>query len=245
MKKNYAAARPYLRGVTLKRAEVDSFDRFPYNVPALREFEALEIESAVTFFVGENGSGKSTLLEAIAMALGFGVEGGTMNVRIEGARDTTDLYKHLRLIKGTPKPTDYYFLRAESFHQVATYMDSVGYLGGYGNKSLHHRSHGEAFMSVLTEKLRGQGLYIFDEPEAALSPSRQLSALVAINDLVCMGSQFIIATHSPILMAYPGAKILSFSECGITPISYEDTEHYSITRDFLNNYKGMLRHLLA
>jgi predicted ATPase len=142
------------------------------------------------------------------------------------------------------RPTDHYFLRAESFYNVATYMDEIGCLGGYGGKSLHARSHGEAFTALLTLKLRGDGLYILDEPEAALSPNRQLQALRAIHDLVQDGSQFIIATHSPILMAYPEAKIVQLGPTGPVEVNYEDTEHYSITKAFLNNRRGMLRHLL-
>jgi predicted ATPase len=124
-------------------------------------------------------------------------------------------------------------------------MDNVGYLVGYGNKSLHERSHGEAFMTLLTTKLRGNGLYLLDEPEAALSPSRQLAALWAINHLVQENSQFIIATHSPILLAYPGARIVNFDGEGLTEIAYEDTEHFAITRDFLNNYERRLENLLT
>jgi predicted ATPase len=136
-------------------------------------------------------------------------------------------------------------LRAESFYNVATFMDETGYLGGYGNKSLHARSHGEAFMTLLTQKFSGRGLYLMDEPEAALSPNRQLAALTAIHQLVQDESQFIIATHSPILLSYPRAKILQFDGSGITEVAFEDTEHYAVTRDFLNNYPRRLEQLLA
>jgi predicted ATPase len=136
-------------------------------------------------------------------------------------------------------------LRAESFYNVATFMDGTGYLGGYGNKSLHARSHGEAFMTQLTQKFSGRGLYLMDEPEAALSPNRQLAALTAIHQLVQDESQFIIATHSPILLSYPRAKILQFDGSGITEVAFEDTEHYAVTRDFLNNYPRRLEQLLA
>lgn len=154
------------------------FDVYPFNIPAVRDIESIEFHRDVTFLVGENGSGKSTVLEAIAVALGYGPEGGTGNVRFQ----TTDsvvspLHDVLRLSRGFRKPKDGYFLRAESFFNVATYMDEVGYLGGYGDKSLHGRSHGEAFMALLVHKFRGEGLYLLDEPEAALSPNRQLAAL--------------------------------------------------------------------
>jgi predicted ATPase len=149
------------------------------------------------------------------------------------------------LSRGFRKPKDGYFLRAESFFNVATYMDEVGYLEGYGNRSLHARSHGEAFMALLTHKFRGHGLYLLDEPEAALSPNRQLAALSAIHQLVQESSQFIIATHSPILQSYPNARILQFDGAGISEVQYEDTEHFSVTRDFLNNYPRRLEQLLA
>jgi predicted ATPase len=149
------------------------------------------------------------------------------------------------LVKSYKVPKDHYFLRAESFYNVATYMDETGYLDGYGGKSLHQRSHGESFMTLLTTKLRGKGLYLLDEPEAALSPSRQLAALSAINQLVEDESQFIIATHSPILLAFPKAKVMLLDGAGITEVSYEDTEHYAVTRDFLNNYRRRLEMLFA
>ena len=142
-------------------------------------------------------------------------------------------------------PNDYYFLRAERFFNVATYMDETGYLGGYGNKSLHARSHGEAFMTTLTEKLQRQGFYVFDEPEAALSPTRQMVAVLVIHQLVLKNSQFIIATHSPILLSYPNAKISQLNATGIAETSYEDTEYYAMTKDYLNNHEKMLKILLG
>lgn len=155
------------------------------------------------------------------------------------------LYRHIKIVKSFKKPKDYYFLRAESFYNVATYMDETGYLDGYGNKSLHQRSHGEAFMATLTMKLRGNGLYVLDEPEAALSPTRQMAALSAIHELVKRDSQFIIATHSPILLAYPGAKLLRLNEEGISEVTYEETEHFSVMRGFLNNYTKFVKDLTA
>jgi len=155
------------------------------------------------------------------------------------------LHAHLRLSKSYKKPEDSYFLRAESFFNVATYMDEMPleYLESYGGKSLHAQSHGEAFMATLINKLRGKGLYLLDEPEAALSPSRQMAALSVIHQLVQDDSQLIIATHSPILLAYPNAKILMFTGGGIHEVAYEDTEHYAVTRDFLNNYPRRLEQL--
>lgn len=236
--------KPYLRQVAYKSEPGMDWDSFPFNIPAVRELEKLEFHPDVTFFVGENGAGKSTILQAIATALGFGPEGGTKNVQVQTSAADSSLHDCLRLGKSFASPRDAYFLRAESFFNVATYMDKVGYLDGYGNKSLHARSHGEAFMAVLLDKLQGQGLYLLDEPEAALSPNRQLAALSAIHQLVANESQFIIATHSPILLSYPNAKIFQFDGAGISEISYEDTEHYAVTRDFLNHYQRRLQQLL-
>lgn len=237
------AAKPYLQGLRFKSDSELNFDHYPYSIAAVQELEKLEFDADVTFFVGENGAGKSTVLEAIALAYGFSAEGGTLNVRQNSVDSCSDLHQHLRLHKSFAKPRDAYFLRAESFFNIATYMDEVGYTAGYGG-SLHERSHGEAFMALLLNKLKGQGLYLFDEPEAALSPNRQFAALSAIDQLVKQASQFIIATHSPILLAYPHAKIYQFDRTGITRVNYEDTEHYALTRDFLNHYPKRLQQLL-
>jgi predicted ATPase len=239
------SVKPYLQTIAVRAdAPVDD-TQYPYNIPAIREMGTLALHPDVTFFVGENGAGKSTLLEAIALALGFSREGGTRNFNVSTAQSESPLHEALKLARGFRRPGDGYFLRAESFYNVATYMDTTPYLGGYGGKSLHARSHGEAFMTLLTHKFRGKGLYLLDEPEAALSPSRQLAALRLIRELVDDASQFIIATHSPILLAYPGAKILLFDGSGITEVAYEDTEHYAITRDFLNHYPRRLEQLFS
>ncbi len=231
--------KPYLRSVTLyPRAEVDPAS-YPFTIPAVREMGVLVPHPDVTFFVGENGAGKSTLLEAIAVALGLPAEGGTRNVhRVQ--QEVSPLHSVLRLAKGWRQPRSSYFLRAESLFNVFTYLDQ---LGPGSPPSLHLRSHGEAFLDVL-QGFGRDGLYLLDEPEAALSPNRQLAALALIDRLVQEGCQFIIATHSPILLAYPNAKILSFDATGITEVAYEDTEHYAITRDFLNHYPRRLQQLL-
>lgn len=237
--------KPYLRTIALDpEADID-FESFPFSIPAIRDMSVIEFHSDVTFFVGENGSGKSTLMEAIAIANGFGPEGGTKSVQLETAQTTSPLHEYLRMVRSYKHPKDGYFLRAESFYNVATHMDEVGYLDGYGGKSLHLRSHGEAFMTLLTTKFRGKGLYLLDEPEAALSPNRQLAALSAIHQLVHDESQFIIATHSPILLSYPNAKILQFDGTGIYEVAYEDTDHYVVTKDFLNHYPKRLEYLLS
>ena len=239
------AAKPYLQQVSIRPDVEIEFETYPYNIPSVRELGHLDFHPDVTFFVGENGSGKSTILEAIAVALGYGPEGGTKNVQVQTTESVSPLHQALRLSRSFQKPTDGYFLRAESFFNVATYMDEVGYLGGYDNRSLHSRSHGEAFMALLTHKFRGKGLYLLDEPEAALSPNRQLAALSAIHQLVQNDSQFIIATHSPILLSYPRAKILQFDGSGISEVKFEDTEHFAVTLDFLNHYPRRLEQLLA
>lgn len=237
-------ARPYLQRVELKRDKIAAFDSYPWSIPAVQELDSIEFHSDVTFFVGENGTGKSTLIEAIALAMGFGPEGGTRNTRFATAADASGLHECIRLVRSFARPKDYYFLRAESFYNVATYMDEVNYLDGYGGKSLHARSHGEAFMTALNEKLRGNGFYIFDEPEAALSPNRQMAALASIHQLVRENSQLVIATHSPILLAYPAARIYLLDATGVAEVSYEDTEHFAVTRDFLNNHEQMVHYLL-
>lgn len=234
-------AKPYLKEIHLDRSAVPGFDEYPFNIAVVHELQVLKFHPDVTFLVGENGAGKSTLIEAIALVMGFGPEGGTKNVRLATAETVSVLSEYLKPVKSFKQPKDHYFLRAESFYNVATYMDQIGYLAGYGNKSLHERSHGEAFMATLTMKLRGKGFYIFDEPEAALSPTRQMAALGAIHQLVRDESQFIIATHSPILLAYPRAKILLLDEDGISEVDYEDTEHYSVTKQFLNNHQRMMQ----
>lgn len=236
-------SKPYLIRASIRPdADID-LDAYPFSIPAVREIENIEFHPNVTFLVGENGSGKSTVMEGIAVALGFGPEGGTRNVRFESDGAISPLHDSLRLARGVPKPRDEYFLRAESFFNIASYMDQTGYLSGYGGQSLHAQSHGESFMAVLLHKLRGNGIYLMDEPEAALSPNRQLAALRAIHQLVEDHSQFIIATHSPILLSYPNAKIYLFDKSGVSEVAFEDTEHFAVTRDFLNNYPRRLEQL--
>lgn len=240
--------KPYLRQIDLKREVIDSFDEYPFSIPSIKELDSLEFHEDVTFFVGENGSGKSTLLEAIAVALGFNPEGGNKNTNFLTNKNHSDLSQYIKTIKGFKKPSDWYFLRAESFYNLASYMEQDGrtsYLDSYGGKSLHQQSHGESFMATLLNKLRGNGLYLMDEPEAALSPTRQMAALSAIHQLVEEKSQFIIATHSPILLAYPRARIYEFSSAGINEVSYEETEHFEVTKEFLNNYEKMLEILMS
>ncbi|MDM0011721.1 AAA family ATPase [Variovorax sp. J22P168] len=245
-------AAPFVSRVALLRDRVESFDRYPFNLPALRGFDRLELHPRVNFFVGENGSGKSTLLEAMAVSLGFNAEGGSRNFNFGTRRSHSELHACLRLSKGIRRPRDGYFLRAESFFNVATEIEQLDaapsfgppVIESYGGRSLHEQSHGESFMALLTERFGGQGLYILDEPEAALSPQRQLAVLSRMHDLVRDGSQFIIATHSPILMAYPDACIYQFGAEGVSKVAYEATQHFRVTRDFLASPERMLRVLL-
>lgn len=233
-------AKPYLREISI-RDDVDfDEDDYPFSIPAVRFMDTILPHADVTFFVGENGAGKSTILEAIAVAMGLPGEGGSRHVSRE-EQDVSSLHASLKLVKSFRAPKDAFFLRAESLFNVFTFYENVG---SPARGALHQRSHGEAFMDVMLG-FKPRGLYLLDEPEAALSPSRQLAALSAIHQLVRQECQFIIATHSPILLSYPNAKILQFDGTGITEVAYEDTEHFAITRDFLNHHERRLEQLLA
>jgi predicted ATPase len=177
-------SKQYAIDVQLKRAEVPSFDAYPFSLPAVRHLEVLELHPCVTYVVGENGSGKSTLLEAIAVAWGFNPEGGTRNFRFGTRQSHSELHEYLRIAKGVRRPRDGFFLRAESFFNVATEIDRLDVVDSYGGRSLHEQSHGEAFLALMMNRFGGEGLYILDEPEAALSPQRQLTALARIHQLV-------------------------------------------------------------
>ena len=242
----------YLISFALRRQGVDSFERYPFSLPAVQALHQVDLHPKVTYFIGENGSGKSTLLEAIAVSLGFNAEGGSKHFRFGTRRSHSELHEHLVVAKGFRRPRTGFFLRAESFFNVATEIERLDEdpFGGppitdaYGGKSLHEQSHGESFFALISERFQGKGLYILDEPEAALSPQRQLSVLSRIHDLVLADSQFIIATHSPILLAYPDACIYQCGTHGIARVAYEDTEHYRVTRDFLADPQRMLRILM-
>jgi predicted ATPase len=193
--------------------------------------------------VGENGSGKSTLLEAIAANFGLNPEGGTKHERFTTRATHSKLFRSLILTKSRDAPTDSYFLRAESFYNVASGVSRRDF-EQYGGRGLHDQSHGESFLALVLHRLRGNGIYLFDEPEAALSPARQLALLAAMHRLVRRNSQFIIATHSPIILAYPGATIYLFGENALTRTTYLETEHYQVTKAFLERPERMLEELL-
>lgn len=245
--------KPYLREISLKRDKIADATKYPFTIPAVRHLDLLQFEPDVTFLVGENGTGKSTLLEAVSVALGFNAEGGSRNFNFSTRASHSDLHACLRLVRSYRRPRDGYFLRAESFFNVATEIERLDaeaahdypIIDAYGGRSLHEQSHGESLLALMIHRFRGQGLYILDEPEAALSPKRQLLILRRMRELVLQESQFIIATHSPILLAYPNAKILVLDQNGYKPVAYEETEHYQVMRRFLNDPEGALKTVFA
>ncbi|MED1916666.1 AAA family ATPase [Bacillus thuringiensis] len=229
----------YLRTIKLLREEFPNTKEYPFHLPSLRKLKTIDLEASVTFFVGENGSGKSTMLEAVAYQCGFHTAGGSRNNYYDVDRSESCLGDYIRL-SWLPKMTNGFFLRAESFYHFASHIDETerirgtGY-SGYGGRSLHNQSHGESFFALFANRFNGRGIYLLDEPEAALSPKRQIAFLYLMQDLVEEGAQFIIATHSPILLGYPDAKILNFDESPVQEVNYRDTEHYQLTRRFLEN----------
>jgi predicted ATPase len=237
---------PWLRRLWVEESRIVAGE-FPFTLPFARPQFGLEFRERVTMFVGENSTGKSTLLEAIAGHCGFGAQGGTRDHRFAGADSSDGLEAALRFA-WLPKVTRGFFLRAESFFNWAGWIDQVS-PGSDAGRALHRLSHGESFLATF-ERRFGDGapaIFLLDEPEAALSPSRQLALLVFVDQLVRQkGSQLVIATHSPILMAYPDATIYQLRPEGeITQVAYEDTEHFQVTRDFLNHREDFLRHLFS
>ena len=233
----------YIRGLSIDwdRIGPDSYLR---DIPAIKSVDYLAFSAPVTFFVGENGSGKSTLLEAIAVAYGFNPEGGTRNYRFSTYDSHSELCGAITLTKGAYRPGWGYFLRAESFYNVATADDEYGKEIGGVPHHFHEKSHGESFLALARDQFRPNGVYLLDEPEAALSPQRQLALLFEISQCAKEESQFIIASHSPILLGMPGADIRSFDEGRIHPCAYEDTDSYQITKMFVNSRERLLRRLL-
>lgn len=221
-------------------------DSFLRDIPAINNLQELALESPVTFFAGENGSGKSTLLEAVAIAYGFNPEGGTKNYSFSTYDSHSQLHEAVTLVKGCRKAKWGYFLRAESFYNVATKEEEYANdLFSYGcSDEFHKQSHGESFLSLAQNNFRENSVYILDEPEAALSPQRQLTLMMEIYRFAQRGSQFIIVSHSPILLGFPDADILCFDDTGIHKIRYEDTDSYQITSLFLNDRERLLNQLL-
>lgn len=236
---------PYLVHLELHRDRIPNPACYPFNLPAFRELTRLPFHPKVTFLVGENGSGKSTLLEAIAVESGLNPEGGSRHFNFATRATHSALCDIVRLSKTASTPSDSFFLRAESFYNVATEIERLRIdLLPYGDISPHEQSHGESFFALFEHRFHGHGLYLLDEPEAALSPTRQMQFLRILHNYVLQGGQFVIATHSPIIMAYPDACIYCLSGSGIRPMAYTDTEHYLITRGFLLNPQRSLSILL-
>jgi len=235
----------WLRAIGLDVSRVELPDAYPYTLPAVQALKhEVTLHPAVTFLVGANGSGKSTIIEAVAVAAGFNPEGGSRNFNFETRGSTSPLDQALKVIRDVRRPSTGFFLRAESFFNVATQVEELGVSQAYGDRSLHEQSHGESFLSLALHRFGPNGLYLLDEPEAALSPQGCLALLRRINDLIEEGGQFIIATHSPLLMAYPHATIYELDERGLEQSSYDNTEHVSLYRAFLAAPESFLRHLL-
>lgn len=238
----------YLRGVKLRRQDGYDPTAYPYCLPAVQHVEDMALDAPVTLLVGENGTGKSTLLEGLAVACGLNPEGGSRNFTFSTRATHSPLYGALTLIRGPIRPRDSFFLRAESYYNVASEVDDLeeldpGVLQAYGGRSLHEQSHGESFLSLMMHRFSGSGLYLLDEPEAALSPMRQLTLLVRLHDLAQQGAQFIIATHAPILMAYPGAQVYVLSDAGIRLTPYRQTEHFQVSQAFFEQPERLLAQL--
>lgn len=237
----------WIRSVHLDLEGIERPDAYPFNLPALRDLDGLDLHPGVTFLVGENGSGKSTLVEAVAVAAGFNAEGGSRNFNFATRDSTSTLHRHLRLVRPPARPSTGFFLRAESFFNVASQVEELGgrIAEAYGDRSLHEQSHGESFLSLVLHRFGPDGLYIMDEPEAALSPQGCLALLRAIHELVAAGSQFLVATHSPLLIAYPDADVHELDDEGITRRHYAHTQNFELFRTFTEAPDRFLRHLLA
>lgn len=251
MKKSYKKFaslhdQPLLCSATITFDERVDFEEHPFSIPLIKNTSNIAFSKPVTFFVGENGAGKSTILEAIAHKIGFGPEGGSKNINFQTSTAVSLGLADYMQLSWSYKPRDGYFFRAESFFNVANYLDSIGGNVPYGGKSLHDQSHGESFFSFFNNRLGTSGIYILDEPEAALSPARQLALLKIIHDLTKdRTAQFIVATHSPILLAYPDATIYSCDNDTLIEVSYKETEHYQITKRFLDHPELFLKNLFS
>ena len=227
--------------INWERIAPDSYLR---SIESIKDLQEIEFHKPVTFFVGDNGSGKSTLLEAIAVAYGFNPEGGTRNYSFSTYDSHSELCEAIRLSKGVRKAQGGYFLRAESFYNVASMEEEYSRGPGGRPQHLHKKSHGESFLAIVQNYFGPNGLYLLDEPEAALSPQRQMALLVEIHRFAVQGAQFVIVTHSPILLGLTEAEILSFDNGSIHPCEYEETDSFQITSMFINDRERILHRLL-
>ncbi len=233
----------HIKGIYIDWNKIDSRS-YLRGIESIADVSDLMFHKPITFFVGENGSGKSTMLEAIAVAYGFNPEGGTRNYCFSTYDSHSELCNAIRLIRGYNKPGWGYFLRAESFYNVASAEEAYSREGGRQPEYYHRKSHGESFLAMAQSNFKGNGVYLLDEPEAALSPQRQSTLLLEIVGCAQDYSQFIIVTHSPILLGTPGAEILSFDEGRIHPCAYEETDSYQVTEMFINSREQILKRLL-
>jgi predicted ATPase len=242
---------PFIRSLTLKRELIPDAGAYPFSIPAIAKLTELELDPHVTLLCGANASGKSTLIEAIAVAAELNPEGGSRNFSFETRGSHSQLGDLMRLERGARRPRTEFFLRAESFFNVASEIETIDretasyppLIASYGGVSLHEQSHGQSFIALLVHRFGPDGLYILDEPEAALSPQGQLAMIARMHELVAAGSQFVVATHSPILLSFPGARIYELSEEGIAHVAYDDTETVTLYRSFLAAPGAYHRHL--
>lgn len=235
-KRNYGPGR--LREIRCTAAAADRPTAYPFSIPAIAALASLKVAAGVTFFVGENGTGKSTLVEAVAVRADLNPEGGSRNLTFATRPSESSLHRHLELV-WERRPSTAFFLRAETFYNTATAYENVD-IGGY-----HERSHGESFLDAVRRQVRPGAFVLMDEPESALSVLGQLKLMRAVHDLVEAGSQFVVATHSPILLAFPGAWIYRLDDDGIERVTYEDTDAYQLTKAFLDGPERFLRHLFS
>lgn len=240
----------YIEEISLKKEKILSWEEYPFCIPLIQNFEKLQFSKSVTFIVGENGSGKSTIVEAIALALGFNAEGGTRNFNFSTSDSHSVLHSYLKVCRSFHQPKDGFFLRSESFYNVASNIDFLSSMGGrslydsYGGKSLHKQSHGESFLNLILNRFSERSIFLLDEPESALSPMRQMTLLTRIGQLVKENCQFIIATHSPILMSFPDAEVYQIENGQIKSVDFRETDSFQITKAYLNNPEKMLKELL-
>lgn len=249
-----SAPGPYIRHLEMMWEEVSEREAYPFNLPVIRDLTQLKLHPSVTFLVGENGSGKSTLLEAMAVAYGLNPEGGSSNFQFSTRRSHSSLHTAIRFAKEPVRPSTSFFLRSECYFNLASDIEALdaatpitwwnpAIIDRYGKTSLHEQSHGESFFALFRYRFRNHGLYFLDEPEAAMSPKRQLEFLVLLNDFVEHGAQFVIATHSPLLMAYPQAWIYNFDHAPLEIIPYQETTHYQVSKKFIKHPQQAMAYL--